>query len=122
MRLNLEHLVILGLLCASLHWLVARSLIFEWFWSRVTGWGQRLLSCPACSGFWIALGLGAAGLRPVTGLGWLEIPAAGVLGIYLTPVVEGTLLWGLKRSSMDAEGGPPAAGGAQGANGGGEAV
>lgn len=101
LRLNIEHLVILGLLCASVHWLIARSLIFEWLWSRVTGWGQRLLSCPACCGFWIALALGVAGVRPVTGLRWwVEVTAAGLLGVYLTPVVEGTLLWGLARSSM----------------------
>lgn len=99
-RLNLEHLVLLGVLSAAIHWLVARSLIFSWFWSRVTGWAQDLLSCPACSGFWIGLGLGVLGVRPLHGLGLVDILGAGLFGIYLTPIIEGTLLWGLKRSSM----------------------
>ncbi len=102
--LSIDHLVLVGLLCAATHWIVARSEIMRWFWSRTTGMFASLLECPACSGFWIGLSLGAAGLRPVAGLHpILETIVTGVLALYLTPIFEGLLVWGLRESAMTVE-------------------
>jgi hypothetical protein len=112
MRFDLDQLVLLGLLSASIHWLAARASITKWFWSL--GWYPirnersvltrdflaRLFACAACSGFWIGLGLGFAGVRPI-GEGWRGIVASGLVGIFVTPVFEGLLLWGLERTHLD---------------------
>ena len=101
MHLNLEHLVLLALLTAPLHWIIARSSIAKPFWSRATGLADKLLRCAGCSGFWIGLGLSALGVRPVDGPWLFEHIAAGALGALLTPVVEGVLLWGNAMSAVE---------------------
>jgi hypothetical protein len=110
MKLDVDQLVLLGLLSASIHWLIARAHITKPFWS-LEWWPARfsfglgllvsaLLACAACSGFWIGLGLGFAGVRPI-GAGWLAVVASGLAGVLLTPVFEGALLWGLERTHID---------------------
>lgn len=101
--MNWSTFLTLGVLAASIHWTVARATITKWFWGA--SWLPRflaeLLSCPACSGFWIGLGLGLAGLRPLhTGHDLLDVFLAGVLALYATPVLEGVMLWGLERSRI----------------------
>lgn len=109
MTLDLRHLVLLGLFSASLHWLVARSEIFRVVWENAGGWFDRLLRCPACSGFWLGLGLGGIGVRPLV-CPWraLAIAASGLLAVVLTPVFEGVLLWGLAASAVQVEEAPAA--------------
>lgn len=131
MMLNLQHLLLLGLLGAALHWILARSQIAKPFWSRLTGWPAKLLACPACSGFWIGLGLRGAGITPVSIDGAFAGPAsvvvaesitAAVLAVFLTPVFQAVMLWGLHYSAVaelepepepevpaDASGPPPTA-------------
>jgi hypothetical protein len=102
LRIQLDSLLVLGMLSAAVHWFVARSLVMKWFWSRARGWLEKLLVCPACSGWWISLGFGALGVRPVVATWvWLSVALAGVLGIILTPVFEGLLLWGLAVSAIE---------------------
>lgn len=100
MTFRLDHLFLLGLLCAALHWLVARSVIAKPLWSRATGKWDELLRCPACSGFWIANGLWTLGVRPL-GDGFLTVFLTGALGAILTPVFEATMLWGLERTAVE---------------------
>jgi hypothetical protein len=95
--------VFLAIFCATVHWLVARAKITMWFWDAM--WLpdsiNRLLTCAACSGFWIGLGFGALGVRPlVTGHWWLDVIAAGTAAMYATPVAEAVMLWGLDRSKI----------------------
>jgi hypothetical protein len=99
--LDLKQLVLLGILSSSIHWLVARSKIAKPLWSRATGWLADLLVCPSCSGFWIGWALGLIGLHPVhTGIGLADLACTPVLAIFLTPVFEGLLLWGLLTSAL----------------------
>lgn len=105
MTVDIAQLVVLGLLTASTHWLIARSEIARPLWSRTTGWLGALLRCPACSGWWIGLGLGAAGLHPV-GSGLFAWLMTGVLGTILTPIFESVLLWGLANSAIEDESPP----------------
>ncbi len=104
MTLDLHQLLLLGLLSTSVHWLVARSSIAEPLWSRARGRLGDLLRCPACSGWWLGLGLGALGITPVASPHrWIAIVAAGLLAVVLTPVVEAGLLFGLQHSAIPPE-------------------
>jgi len=96
----MRDLILFGIMCASLHWLAARSEIARPLWSRVSGWFGRLLACAGCSGWWLALGVSALGLRPVSH-GWRAILVGGVLGAILTPIFEAALLWALDRTHID---------------------
>lgn len=111
MTLNFQQLALLGLLTASIHWLVARAAVTRWFWSRVPGAAGRLLGCAACSGLWLGLALGYW-VRPIdihalrlhdTARPVLEVLAAGLTAVVLTPVVEAVLLWGLERTAIAPE-------------------
>lgn len=109
--INLQHLLLLGLLSATLHWLLARSLVARPLWSRLRGRAAALAECPACSGFWLGLVLGAGlGVLPaVVAMPWPWLGAAvsvlcsGVLAAWLTPVLQGVLLWGLAATAMGHE-------------------
>jgi hypothetical protein len=103
MRLDLEALVLLGFLCSSIHWIVARSWITMPLWSRARGIFAKLLACASCTGFWLGLGLGAAGLRPVVSSWPIEILGAGLLGVFVTPVFEAVMLWGLAMTAIESE-------------------
>lgn len=100
MTLNLHTLIFFGLLTSGIHWLVARSLIAKPLWSRATGLLDELLRCAGCSGWWLALGLWACGIRPIEP-GIRGFLLTGVLGAVLTPVVESVMLWGLERSAVE---------------------
>lgn len=101
MTIDLSQLVLLGVLCAATHWLVARSEIARPLWSRATGWLGKLLACAGCSGFWLGSAAWSLGVR-VTPLdarhGGLAISM--ILGTFITPVFEGLLLWGLRESAI----------------------
>lgn len=105
-KLNVQHLLFLGILTTAVHWLIARSSIMSWLWSRARGTAAKLLACPACSGWWLGLGASLLGFNPViwTDTGW--IPAlgsfltTGLLAMFLTPVFEGLLIWGLETSHI----------------------
>lgn len=109
--LDLQQLLLLGLLSAAAHWIIARSKVMRWFWSRLRGWRADLLACPACSGFWLGLGLAAAGLKPVAlviegaphAARVAEIITAGVLAVFLTPVCQAVMIWGLAVSAIAPE-------------------
>jgi hypothetical protein len=102
----MRDLLVLGLLTASTHWLVARSEIARPLWSRARGWLAKLLACAGCSGWWLGLGYGALGLRPVSH-GWRGILVAGILGTILTPIFEALLIWGLDETAISVDGTVP---------------
>ena len=96
-------LTTLTILTGTLHWLMARAEITKWFWGSILmpKFLDSLLRCPACSGFWLGLGLGSLGVRPlVTGHAWIDVLAAGTAGLYGTPIAEAVLLWALDRSKI----------------------
>lgn len=103
MHLEVNALATLGLLAASIHWIIARAKITRGFWgaSWLPTWLRNLLACPACSGFWIGLGLGIAGVRPVPYTAIVPaVVCSGLLGVIAVPVVEGVLLWGLSTTKI----------------------
>jgi hypothetical protein len=113
MILDLTQLALLGILCASIHWLVARSEIAKPFWSRTSGWLAKLLACAGCSGFWLGAISGVTNLvapvafNAVGSPTWLSFGflvaqtfITGVLGIFVTPIFESLLLWGLSASAL----------------------
>jgi hypothetical protein len=102
---HFDQLFLLGVFSASIHWLIARSLIAKPLWSRARGVLAELLACPSCSGFWIGLGLAAIGLHVFDEsepLGF-QIAAGGLLGIALTPVMQAVILWGLERTAIQTD-------------------
>lgn len=101
-NVDLGTVVLLAILSAALHWLIARATITKPLWSRARGVLDKLLRCPACSGFWIGLWLGVVGFRPVTSsVPVADVMAAGFLAMWLTPVAEAVMLWGLDQSSIE---------------------
>lgn len=106
-------ILLLAVLSAALHWLVARAEITRPLWSRARGWLAKLLACPACSGFWIGCGLTIVGIQAAApfALGRpgdatfaiATILANGLLAMFLTPVFEAILLWGLAVSGIEAD-------------------
>lgn len=93
----------LAVLAAAIHWIAARAEITKPIWNAI--WLpetlDRLLKCPACSGWWLGLGLGLAGVRPmVTGMWWIDTAAAGLCAVFGVPVAEAVLLWGLDRAQI----------------------
>lgn len=101
MQIHWENLFLLGVLSATVHWIVARASITRFFWSRVRGWLAKLLACPACSGFWIGLTLMVVDVQVVehasTPVNWVT---NGLLGLYLTPVFQAVFLLGLDKSTI----------------------
>lgn len=102
MTIDLSQLFVLGLLCASTHWLIARSAVAKPLWSRARGFLAALLRCPACSGFWLGLGCVIIGLRPL-GNGFVAGLTTVILAAILTPVFEGLMIWGLRESAIEEE-------------------
>lgn len=99
---NLDQLVILGILTSATHWLFARSAVLKPLWSRARGWLDQLLRCPSCSGFWLGLGFGLLGIDPiVSGLRFVDVYLTGMLAVFLTPVFEAVMLWGLSVSGLE---------------------
>lgn len=97
-------LLTLGILTASIHWTIARAKITQWFWGArwLPQFLNSLLSCPACSGFWLGIAVGLFGIRPLaTGSTTLDVVASGVCGLFCTPVVQAVFLWGLERTKID---------------------
>lgn len=102
MTIRLDHLLVFGALCASAHWILARSKIAEPLWSRARGSLAELLACTGCSGFWLGGGLAALGLRPLDGIPfWARLIAGGLLGAFVTPVCQAILLWGLRETAIE---------------------
>jgi hypothetical protein len=99
--INWNAFAMLGLLAASIHWIVARARVTRGFWGALwlPGFLSELLACAACSGFWIGLALGVAGIQPI-GHGFVGVLLSGLLGVVATPVVEGVLLWGLSATKI----------------------
>lgn len=104
MTVDFPQLFIFGVLCAVLHWLAGRAEITKPLWSRAPGPLDRALRCPACSGFWLGLGLGLLGLRPVLiGHAFTDVLLTGLLGIFATPIFETGFLFALQRSRIDGD-------------------
>jgi len=102
-KLALDQLFLLGLLSAVIHWLGARSEIARPLWSRARGWLDKLLRCPACSGFWLGGLVTWGGVHPFSDMPrWQEIVGGALCGVILTPVFEAVLLWALERTAIAA--------------------
>jgi hypothetical protein len=111
MTLHLDQLFILGIFTTSIHWLVARSEIARPLWSRAHGWLEKLLRCPACSGFWLGGLVTWGGVQPFGdalapwsgGALWpfvWKTQLAGIAAMFLTPVFEAVMVWGLRESAI----------------------
>lgn len=115
MILDLTQLVLLGILCASVHWLIARSEIAKPFWAYRGHpiWFSKLLACAGCSGWWLGALFGVTSfVAPVAfnAVGsptWLSFGflvaqtfVTAVLGVFVTPIFEAALLWGLNASAL----------------------
>lgn len=104
MTVALDQLLLFGILTASAHWILARSAIMKPLWSRAPWPLDELLRCPSCSGMWLGAGLSAAGVSPLSGISlWLAVIVGGLLGAFLTPVVQAVMLWGLERTAIEVE-------------------
>ena len=105
MIINLRALFLLGVVTTSLHWLIARSDIARPLWSRARGWVAKLLSCPACSGYWLG-GIVAPWLHPfgvmdtLWSYAWKSV-LSGIVAMVLTPIFEGVMVWGLHESAIE---------------------
>lgn len=109
MKLALDQLFLLGVFSTALHWLIARSEISRPLWSRASGWLDKLLRCPACSGYWLGGLVTLGGVHPfgdlvnvpwwVTGLRFFGAQLAAMV---LTPIFEGVVLWGLRETAIQA--------------------
>lgn len=100
MTLDLSKLLLFGIVCASLHWLLARAEITKPLWSHAKGPLDRLLRCAGCSGWWLGGLVYAIGLQPFPRTGSWCVIVGGLLGAFVTPVFEGLLLWGLERTAV----------------------
>lgn len=104
MTIDLSQLVLVGILTASLHWIIARAQISRPLWSRAPGVVGDLLACPACSGVWLGLFLGLLGARPVvSAVRGFDVGWCSVCGAWLTPVFQAVMLWGLERTKIKAD-------------------
>ncbi len=117
--MDLPSLLLLGILSASIHWLLARAHATAWFWSRLSGWPAVLVACPSCSGFWIGLGLGGLGVTPVETVAGpvgrlAAIIISAILAMFLTPVFQAVMLWGLEKTAIGGEAPTLTSGGAIG--------
>lgn len=100
----MKELIVFGALCAGTHWIVARSTIMHWFWSRAARLQtlDTLLRCPACFGWWCGLAWGGLQVYPVNvGSVYLNLVIAGVLGAFFTPIFEAIMLTGLNRATIN---------------------
>lgn len=108
MKLAIDQLLLLGLFSTAIHWLVARSEIARPLWSRTSGWLDKLLRCPACSGYWLGGLITWGGVHPFgdTGTSWwmfvFKTQLAGLAAMVLTPIFEGVMVWGLRESAIEA--------------------
>ncbi len=100
MTIDLSKLLLFGMLCASLHWLIARAEITKPLWSRASGVLDKLLRCAGCSGWWLGGVVYVLGLRPFALSAWWSVLVACILGTFITPVFEGILLWGLEHTAL----------------------
>lgn len=105
MSLNFQHVIILAILSAVLHWIFTRAEITRPLWSKLPPFLDKLARCPACSGYWIGWALGLAGVSPVDGFSWPASAALTALfAVFLTPVTEAIMLWGLEHSAIEDSG------------------
>lgn len=109
MTLDLTQFFLLGLLTSTSHWLIARSEIAKPLWSRARGWLDKLLACAGCSGFWLGGLFGGFGVAtPVLSTApddltvnfFAQAMLCALFGVFLTPVFESVLLWGLRESAV----------------------
>lgn len=104
MTVDLHQLVFLGLLTSSIHWIGARSEIARPLWSRYPRWLQKLSRCAACSGWWLGLLASMVGVHAVAAhYRVVEIVAGGLAGVFVTPIFEGAMMWGLRESAIEEE-------------------
>lgn len=102
--IDFDRLIALGILSGTTHWLIARAEISRPIWSRARGWLGKLLACPACSGWWLGLGFGVAGIVPLdTPYRALDVLTTGVLAVFATPVAQAALVWALNVTAINAE-------------------
>jgi hypothetical protein len=104
-KIALDQLFLLGVLSTALHWLGARSEIARPLWSRTHGWLDKLLRCPACSGYWLGGLIALGGVHPFgdAATGWrllVQLQLSGLAAMVLTPIFEGVMLWGLRESAI----------------------
>jgi hypothetical protein len=85
----ISDIILLGVLGAAFHFLAYRAEATRWLWSRYPKSLNRLLSCSACTGFWIGGALGLlARERGYLLLGltdWLLLPACALVTMVAAP-------------------------------------
>ena len=103
MHINWNLFATLIIVATGIHWLLARSQVFSWFWRL--HWVPKgflretfdsLLRCPACSGWWIGFGLGLGGHQPIrTGHPVVDVALAGLACLVGLPIGEALLVTAL---------------------------
>lgn len=98
---SVADMVFLGLLGAALHYAAYRAVATHWLWSRYPKPVNALLSCSACSGFWLGGALGAlARARSYALLGlspndWLLLPACALVCMVTAPIFSYLMVYAL---------------------------
>jgi hypothetical protein len=98
-------LLLIALAGAAIHYLSYHALITHWLWSRYPLALDGLLSCAACSGTWVGLGLAyplAEGGYPLLGLRELSASyflLAAAAGMVLVPIVSALQLLAMRSMS-----------------------
>jgi hypothetical protein len=100
-------MVFLGIVGAAFHYITYRAMVTKWLWSRYPSWLDALMSCAACSGFWIGGGLGLLarargyGLLGMEPSDWLLLPAAAAVTMVLAPITASIQISALTALSED---------------------
>ena len=108
--------ILYALVSTALYYIIGRAGITRPIWSRYPKWLDKLVSCAACSGFWIGLGVGAAGAwagRPyfdIPGRSPLAVLVAGLVAMVTTPVLYWLLETAVIATLLQPDDGPSSPG------------
>ena len=101
--------LLIGIIGAAFHYLTYHAVITSWLWRRYPAKIDALLSCAACSGTWVGLGMGvyfADQGTSILGIGASDpalYVATAAVGMIATPLVSAIHLMALRGIHGDQE-------------------